>query len=287
MTGTRLGSCTVVVFAGLLVTLSAQAAPAPADQAVPGLKLRLVAPRILAQAYDQSPPAQSASAPYYPPQPSGTYSQPQAPAPYSPPTPGAYPQPAPGYPAYGAPPPAYPMPYYYPPVDMRPATLDYDPAKPIPPGYHLESHARRGFVVSGSIIFGISYLFAIVVAGQSTEGPSYDDGSSSNNVPFSPGLLYIPVLGPWLALGTVKDYNCTTTSGSYSYSTCTNDASVWRTLLVIGGITQAWGAGFVILGLASRWQQLVLNDNVRAQLVPVRMGNSGQGLAMVGTFGGL
>jgi hypothetical protein len=58
-------------------------------------------------------------------------------------------------------------------------------------------------------------------------------------------------------------------------------------LLVIGGLTQAWGTASFILGLASRSHQLVLNDNVRAQVVPVRMGHSGQGLAMVGTFSGL
>jgi hypothetical protein len=283
MTGTRLGSSTAVAIAGLLLTLSAQAAPTLGDQAISGMKLQLTAPRILAQGYDQSPPAQRAPEPYSPPQPSGPYSQPM---------PGAYPPAAPEYaPApYGAPPPAYPMQYYYPPVDMRPATLEYDSSKPIPPGYHLESHARKGFIISGSIIFGISYFVAIAVAGNSTEGPSYgNDSSSETRVPFSPGLLYVPVLGPWLALGTVKDYG-DTCNNSYYNSSCSDNsttASVWRALLVIGGLTQAWGTGFFILGLASRSHQLVLNDNVRAQVVPVRIGNSGQGLALVGTFGGL
>jgi hypothetical protein len=285
--------------AGLLLAPSAQAAPTLADQSIPGMKLRLTAPRLLAQGYEQAPPAQRAPEPYYPtqapgpysqPQAPGPYLQPQAPGPYSQPMPGAYPPAAPEYAPspYGAPPPGYPMPYYYPPVDMRPATLDYDSSKPIPPGYHLESHPRKGFVISGSITFGVSYLIALAVAGSSTEGPSYSDSSSSNfHVPFSPGLLYIPLLGPWLALSTVKDYSCDYYNNYSSCSDSSTTASAWRTLLLIGGLTQGLGTGFFILGLASRSHQLVLNDNVHAQVVPVRMGNSGQGLAMVGTFGGL
>jgi len=58
-------------------------------------------------------------------------------------------------------------------------------------------------------------------------------------------------------------------------------------LLAIGGVTQVLGAGFIVLGLAARTHQLVLTEHVQASVLPVRMGRSGQGLAMVGSFSGL
>jgi len=263
MTGLRLVSILAAVFVSLLLDSSVQAAPRVIAQATaPSSGQDIVQPA------PSLPPPQ----PYYPPQPPGPYSQP-----------------APGYPPsqYGYPPSAaYPQPYYLPPVDMRPAVLDYDPDKPIPPGYRLESSARKGFVVSGSIIFGISYGIALLVAASSTESSSSYSSSSSNDVPFNNSLLYIPVLGPWLALATVKDTSCSSSS-TYYYSCDNSDASDWKTLLVVGGVTQTLGAGFIILGLASRYHQLVLTEHVRASVLPVQMGRTGQGLAMVGSFSGL
>jgi len=107
-------------------------------------------------------------------------------------------------------------------------------------------------------------------------------------VPFDSSLLHIPVLGPWLALDSVETKTCS--ASSISYQSCTNDnttASAWKVMLTIGGATQTLGAGFIILGLAVRSHQLVLTEHVRASVVPVRLGHSGQGLALVGSFGGL
>jgi hypothetical protein len=236
--------------ASFLLMLSAHAAPAAPDQA--GAKLRLVPPTLVAQASD----------PYAPPQ-----------------------APPPGYPATPYPPP-YAAPYYYPqPIDMRPQTMEYDPNRPIPAGYRVVSYARKGFVVSGSIIFGISYGMSILIAGESSEASS-SDHIDTGEVPFSSGMLYIPVLGPWIALGTLKSYNCSYSS-SYSCTDAKSESDAWRTLLIFDGVAQVWGAAFVVLGLSWRWQQLVLTENVRAQIVPVQMGPTGRGLAMVGSFSGL
>ena len=140
-------------------------------------------------------------------------------------------------------------------------------------------------MISGSIIFGISYGIALMVVDLTNGSTSSSSSSSSSGVPFTSSLLYIPVLGPWLALGTVKDDDCYSSSSSYY---CDNsEASAWRILLAIGGVTQVLGAGFIVLGLAARTQQLVLTDHVQASVLPVRMGRSGQGLAMVGSFSGL
>jgi hypothetical protein len=272
MTTVRLGSTLAAGVAGLVLAASAQATPTSGDGAIPGMKLQLRAPLLLAEAPAQPPASNRAPDPYVPPQPS---------TPYSPPAPGAYPQPAPGYPPYAPPPVGYPV--YYQPLDMRPPTLEYDPDKPIPPGYRVESSARKGFVVSGSIIFGISYGFALAIAAAANEE---DQSSYSSGVPYNPGMLYIPIIGPWVALGTMHDAKC---SSSYYSSYCSSQDTIdaWRTLLIIDGVAEVWGAAFVVLGLSWRWRQLVLTDNVRAQIVPVQMGPTGRGLAMVGTFGGI
>jgi len=196
--------------------------------------------------------------------------------PHYPPTPGAYAQPQPGYPSQYA---------YYPPVDMRPTVLDYDSDKPIPPGYRLEGSARKGFVVSGAIIFGISYGIALGVAGSTT--PSGSSTSASNQVPFDSSSLYIPLFGPWLALDSVQTKTCSKSSSNYqSCQDANSEANAWKAGLIIGGATQVLGFGFIVLGLSVRSHQLVLTDNVRASVLPIPMGRTGQGLALLGTFGG-
>ena len=286
MMGTRLGSSLVAASAGLLLTSSAQAAPTTSDQTFPDLKIRLAVPRFLAQGTGQAGAGQPAAgqttpAPSYPPQTPGAYSQP---------SPGGYP-PAPGYAPYPYPTPTYPMPYYYPPAapepEMRPTYLEYEPNKPIPPGYRLASGIRKGLVIPGSIMFGISYVISIIPGAVTQESYEYD--SSSNGVPFKPSLLFIPVLGPWIALGTVHDYtSCSSSSYSSYYCSDTDaktDVAMWRVMLIIDGFSQTAGALLVTLGIAMPWKKLVLTDSVRAQLMPVPMGHGGQGLAMLGTFG--
>ncbi len=260
-----------------LLTLAAEASPILNAQAsaLPGL--RLAAPRILAQAQNQMPPAPGGFT-GSPPDTANAYFPPQAPPPYAP---------APAYPPPLYAPPAYPPPQYYQPVDSRPATLSYSPGMTIPPGYRLESYAHKGFVVSGSIMFGISYVLSMGVAGSVKETTSSYD-LQSNEVPYNPTMLYVPGAGPWLALASMRTYNCNSTSSHYSDCEDSKTAAeIWKDLLIIDGIFQVWGAAFVVLGVSWRYQQLELTENIHARIVPVRMGPSAQGLAMVGTFGGM
>lgn len=290
MTSIRLWGLVPTAFTGLLLAFSAHAAPASGDQTSPGLRMRLPAPRLLAAATDQSATGQPATdqtspTPYYPPHTPGTYPQP---------VPGGYP-PAAGYAPYPYPP-GYAPPYYYPqPAPTRATYLDYDPSKPIPPGYRLESGARKGLVIPGAIMFGISYGISIMVGVISQDTDTYHDSSNDRpGVPYNSNLLLIPVLGPWLALATLHDYKycgeSTYQSSTYS-STCwaraSEDRNMWSLMLVFGGIVQGAGALMVTLGIAKPWQRLVLTENVQAQLVPVPMGHGGQGLALVGTFNAL
>jgi len=273
MKGTRLATSLLASFMSSLLMFSVHAAPLTPEASAPP-----PSPQDPVQPAPSQPPPQ----PYYPQ---------QAPGAYPPPAPGAY-QPAPMYP----PPLYYPQPYYPSPTEMKPSVLDYDPDKPIPAGYHLESYSRKGFVIPGSIMFGISYAIALAVSASTSECTPYSDSSSSSysstscsssssslGVPFNNSLLFVPVLGPWLALATVKD--CP--ASSYSSSCDTTESGVWRGMLVLGGVTQVLGASFMILGFAARTHQLVLTEHVSASVWPVPMGRSGQGLAMVGSFGGL
>jgi hypothetical protein len=173
--------------------------------------------------------------------------------------------------------------------------MEYDPSKPIPDGYRLESNSRRGMVVPGAIIFGISYGMSLMVAASTTESTSYSSSSSSSGgVPYDSSLLYYPVVGPWLALGTVHSQaDCSRYSSSYyssDYTDCTSqnsDIGMWRFMLVIDGVAETVGAALVLLGVTVRTQQLVLTDRLQASIVPARIGRTGQGLALVGSFSGL
>jgi hypothetical protein len=146
-------------------------------------------------------------------------------------------------------------------------------------------------LTSGSIIFGISYTASIYVAGSRTEASS--TAEQYDQVPYDPRWLYAPLIGPWVALATtMKTHDCRNSyfSSSYFYGQCENanrDLASWRILLVFDGMVQAAGTILAIEGVSWRWYQLVLTDDVQIQVLPVPMGRSGEGLALVGTFRGL
>lgn len=173
-------------------------------------------------------------------------------------------------------------------VGTQPTTIDCDPSKNIPPGYRLESQARKGLLIPGGVLFGTSYVFSMFVAVDKTAGMSPYGVLGPNEVPYDPSLLVVPVLGPWLALDTRVSYDCPATGGRYTSAGGCPDANrqreIWTAILIADGVVQLVGATFLTLGLTVRRQLLVRADTTRAQLVPTRIG-SGQGLAVVGTFG--
>jgi hypothetical protein len=175
-------------------------------------------------------------------------------------------------------------------VGTQPTYIECDPSKNIPPGYRLESRARKGLLIPGGVLFGMGYLFSVFVAVDKTQGMSPYGVLGPNEVPYDPSLLVVPVLGPWLALDTRISYDCPATGGRYTSPGGCPDANrqrdIWTAVLIVDGVVQLVGATFLTLGLTVRRQLLVRTDTARAQLVPTRIG-SGQGLAVVGTFGGL
>jgi len=185
---------------------------------------------------------------------------PAAPADAAPPSPAGYGQPAisPGYgqpvypQAYGQPvypqaygQPVYPQGYGQPaipqgygqPVYAPPGYVPYAPpvAKPVamnpddpPPGYHTESRARSGMVAGGAVMLGISYVLSAGGAAAAL---------GNNDRDYEP--LFIPVVGPFVALGSTHALQAT------------NDGlqQAGRVLgamgLIIDGLVQVTGASLV------------------------------------------
>ena len=253
MTGTRLVSVLSAGLTGLLLLSPAQAAPTAGNHANLGLRLRLPTPRLLAESSNQRP---------------------------------ATPGPAEASEEYPA-----PGDDQQPPVDTRPYTMDYEPGQPIPPGYRVVSRPHRAMLTSGSVVLGISYTVSMMVAASCTEASS--TAESFYQVPYDPRWLYVPIIGPLVALATtLKTHDCRNSyyASSYFYGECESankNLGEWRAFLVIDAIVQGAAAAYAIYGIKWRWHQLVLTDDVQVQVLPVPMGRTGEGLALVGRFSGL
>jgi hypothetical protein len=175
--------------------------------------------------------------------------------------------------------------------DARPYTLDYRPGEPIPPGYRVTSHPHRAMLAAGSTVFGIHYAVSLLIASSRTEASATSE--SFLQVPYDPKWLYVPVIGPWVALATsFRSLDCRnpySTTSSYFYGECENakrDLGMSRMLLTFDGILQGVGATLAVWGFVRRWHQLVLTDELQVQVLPILMGG-GEGLALVGRFGAL
>src|SRR5262249_3684090 len=153
----------------------------------------------------------------------------------------------------------------------------YVEGRPIPPGYHVETRARRGLVVAGPIIFGIPYVFSASVAASSTFDPDR--------------WLYLPVVGPFADLGA-RGSRCTrstfpTPSGTSTTEVCSDDSAA-RFFLMLDGLMQTAGATMLILGLALPTTHVIRDDApysgsaspVVVSVRPSSLGRSGYGLTI-------
>ena len=141
---------------------------------------------------------------------------------------------------------------------------DYEEGEPIPPGYHPESRVRTGLVVGGAVTFGVMYLLSVLV------GAAISDANKVNKAYGGNGgetgdLLYVPVAGPFLQMTKTES-----SSGNVT--------------LAIDGIAQAAGATMLIVGITSPKTVLVRNDLAEVRVMPMRMGDKGGGLGLMGTF---
>ncbi len=137
---------------------------------------------------------------------------------------------------------------------------DYEDGDQIPPGYHAESRIRTGLVVGGAVTFGVLYLLSVLVGAAIS-----DTNKAFNNNKDNGDFLFVPVAGPFLQMTKT-------------------DSSSGNVTLAIDGIAQAAGATMFIVGVTSPKTILVRNDLAEVHVMPMKMGTSGGGLGLVGTF---
>ena len=151
----------------------------------------------------------------------------------------------------------------------RPPRYRYVEGTPLPEGYHLESRANRGLVIGGALAFGVPYLIG-TFGTLSVEG----DGST--------GFLAIPIVGPWITLGS-KRSNCgeigEPSPGGFD---CFADEA-GSGLLIASGVLQALGAAMITLGLVNT-REYAVADYAKLQITPVATLQGKYGLVLSGTL---
>jgi hypothetical protein len=126
-----------------------------------------------------------------------------------------------------------------------------------------DSSSSSAVFRSGLGTFGVGYLAAVVVAATSSH-----PGDSR---------LYVPVLGPWLDLGSRGD--CPVSSPGCDHET------INKVLIVGDGVIQAAGVVTMLAGLLHPTRTVVATKAFSiAQIVPVSYGNGSPGLAAYGRF---
>ena len=147
-----------------------------------------------------------------------------------------------------------------------PRRLVYEPGQPIPPGYHVEHRTRYGLVISGALLFAVTYL--------PTAAAAYYDGDDGT-------VLYVvPVLGPLLAIPNKTANHCTPSD----HDPCLDFSGYVAAILIADALVQAGGLLMTWYGLRGR--DLLIRDQATPQtrLVPGRVGTSGYGAWLVARF---
>lgn len=112
-----------------------------------------------------------------------------------------------------------------------PAPVAYEPGDPVPAGFGVERRVDMPWLVTGTVVFGFTYLAGVGVAAAEVElvagGP--DDRPDRN------AALYAPIIGSWAALGRSRP-------------------GAEMGLLVGHGLMQLGGLSLAMVGLARpRW----------------------------------
>jgi hypothetical protein len=133
--------------------------------------------------------------------------------------------------------------------------MPFEEGQPIPPGYRVETRARRGLIVGGAVTFGVLYLLSAFTASIAVDGGDSDFGS-----------LFIPVAGPFVTIGTAD------AEGAGTFA------------LVLDGVGQAGGVAMFIAGMMTEEKFLLRNDQAKISVTPMMMGNSSFGLGLRGAL---
>ncbi len=136
-----------------------------------------------------------------------------------------------------------------------PEYIRFHPNRPEPDGYHLESLYRKGLLIPGGIVFGVTYGLSLMV-GISQPGEE---------------ALAIPIAGPFIRLAQ---------QGAYDEA---------RTALAFAGLAQVASATALGIGLGAKQRWYVRSAPVAVRVVPVVTARRGEragayGLSLSGTF---
>ncbi len=187
-------------------------------------------------------------------------------APPPPPPPGVQVYP----PAYSPVAPVYTAPLYqqtqpsYVPQSVAisgpPIIKDWSEGDPVPPGYHPTTRMRKGLVVGGAVLFGVTYLLTALTAAVSA-----DTSQGSNPL----AALWVPGAGPFIQLFE------------------SGNSATGSLVLVLDGLCQAGGISMFAIGLAAPKTTLVRNDlgsnTPHLTFAPI-VGPGRSGMGLVGTF---
>jgi hypothetical protein len=161
-----------------------------------------------------------------------------------------------------------------PPETAESGTPEYDPRRPVPPGYEVEWRSFKPFWIPGISVFGAAYGLTIAVE-------TFDHPELYR--PFDGGLLYLPILGPWLALAS-KSKCSNDREYRDAYDDCEDHDDFVVGSLVVSGVFQSLGAALFTVGVTWKRPHLVKSERVQATLVPATVGAGNPGLALVGSF---
>ena len=145
------------------------------------------------------------------------------------------------------------------PAAAAPATVEHSE------GY---SGPNRYMIGSGLVVFGLSYVPAVIVGAQSNLSEDHH--------------LYVPIAGPWIDMATRP--------GCPAGSTNCDNETTNKVLLGVDGVFQGVGALTTILGFLMPEHDHTTTVTAKAALeptihfTPAQMGPGGYGAAAFGTF---
>jgi hypothetical protein len=125
------------------------------------------------------------------------------------------------------------------------------------PACHLEQRSRLPLVVGGAVVFGLPYALSVAF------GILLAEFQGDRRGQVTPEPFFVPVAGPFIALA---------------------QAGKLEPLLLLDGLAQTGGVAMIVAGVVWKRTVSVPGTSARVMLTPTRVGDRGDGLALVGTF---
>jgi len=152
---------------------------------------------------------------------------------------------------------------------VLPKQMVYQPGQPIPPGYHVEHRTRYGLVISGLVLFGLTYIPTAAAAW-------YDTGEQTP-------LYAIPILGPLLVIPAKTKSDCDDPNRNPDHNPCIDFGEFIAAFFIADAVVQATGAIMAWRGFVGR-DLLIRTETAQATLVPGPVGPTGYGAWLTGRF---